>query len=654
MKLIKLVVILFLFSNILNAFEIKFDKIYGNQVWHYKQLITGTVSSDQFTKASVMFNGTAYDLEINSSNKFAFNITLNRGANSLYLLIDSAGVVTSSDTLQLNLLYKTLPEVFAFAEVSGSNVTLKSRIDENPYNENLQFIWNEDPANPSTGLVNNTSGAEVIVNLDANLTYGEYYFNLYAINDSGDTVKSRTYVTVNETGLRAFDIKTDHAKWIDDAIIYQTTPYIFVESGKFYNITKKIPELASLGINTIYLQPIFATKNKGQGYDITDYFKIRPDLGNENDLRDLIKTAKENGMKVIIDFVPNHSSIEHYFAKHASQYGESSHYYDYYQRKKDISPYASNERVGNGFVYYFDWSNMPNLNYDNIEVQNYMISAMQYWVEDFGVDGYRFDAVWAVTARNPQFTRKMRLALKKVKPEILLLAEDKAAQPQAFDERFDVAYDWSESYDWVSQWMFQTVYSPYQSVFMGEQKYRSMKLRNSLSNYGKGYSPDAKILRFIENNDMDRFINIHGIERTKMAAAMMFTLNGVPMLYNGQEVGLKVHPYSAWMIYWDQSTMQYQDRSGLLPFYKRLMEIRKIYPALRSSNYEEITTAPDSYNFAYRRWLGNENIITVMNMGDTNINLRVELPLSKLNLDTTKTYFLTELQSGKIISGKVS
>ncbi|MFA7287971.1 MAG: alpha-amylase family glycosyl hydrolase, partial [Melioribacteraceae bacterium] len=363
---------------------------------------------------------------------------------------------------------------------------------------------------------------------------------------------------------------------------------------------------------------------------------------------------KENGMKVIIDFVPNHSSIEHYFAKQAGQYGESSHYYDYYQRKKDNSPYASNERVGNGFVYYFDWSNMPNLNYDNVEVQNYMISAMRYWVEEFGIDGYRFDAVWAVSARNPEFTKKMRAELKQIKPEILLLAEDKAAQPQAFDERFDVAYDWSESYDWVSQWAFQTVYSPYQSVFMGDQNYRSMKLRNALTNFGKGYSSYSKILRFLENNDMDRFIKIHGIDRTKMAAGMLFTLNGVPMMYNGQEVGLTVHPYSAWMIYWDQSSIQYQDKTGLFPFYKRLMEIRKTYSSLRTDNYEEIKTAPDSYTFAFRRWLGVENIITVMNMGDTNINLRVDLPISKLNLDTTKTYYLTELQSGKIISGKVS
>jgi len=654
MKLIKLVTILFLFSNVANAFEIKFDKIYGNQVWHYKQLITGTVSSNQFTTSSVIVNGTSYNLEINSDNKFAFNITLSRGSNTLYVLVDSSGTVTSSDTLQLNLLYKALPEVFAYAEADGNNVTLKSKVDENPYNENLTFIWNEDQSNPYTGLVNNIAGQEVSTYLPSGYPEGEYYFNLYTINDNGDTSKSRTFITLHENGVSAFNIKTDHASWIDDAVVYQVTPYIFVADGRLPNVTKKIPELASFGVNTLYLQPIFTTKNRGQGYDIMDYFKIRPDYGNENDLRVLIKTAKENGIKVILDFVPNHSSIEHYFAKQAIQYGTKSHYYNFYQREKDNSPYSSNERISNGFVHYFDWIYMPNLNYDNIEVQNYMISAMRYWVEEFGIDGYRYDAVWAVTARNPEFTKLMRLKLKEIKPEIMLLAEDKAAQPQVFDERFDVAYDWSASYDWVSQWVFQTDY-PSGTVFAKvAQNSRSQYFRNALTNNGKGYSSNSKILRFLENNDTDHFIKDHGLERTKMAAGMIFTLNGVPMLYNGQETGFQVHPYSTWMIFGDSYSIESRDKIGLFQYYKRLMEIRKNYSSLRTENYEELTVAPNNYTFAYRRWKGEENIITVMNMGDVNINLRVDLPVSKLNFDTTKTYYLTELQTGEIISGKIS
>ncbi len=157
-----------------------------------------------------------------------------------------------------------------------------------------------------------------------------------------------------------------------------------------------------------------------------DYFKIRKNYGSERDLHDLIKTARQYNMHVILDFVPNHSSIYHAFAQDAIKYGTESHYYNFYQREKDNSPYSSNEHIDdNGFVYYFDWSYMPNLNYDNPELQNYILEAAKYWVNNFEVDGYRFDAVLAVTARAPEFTKKLRLALKQIKPEILLLAKIK-------------------------------------------------------------------------------------------------------------------------------------------------------------------------------------------------------------------------------------
>lgn len=643
---------LFLFSaTVLYGNQIKFDQIYGTEVWSYRQTITGTVTSSSFNSATIYINQQASQLTVNANLAFSADVILSNGMNEIYIQIDSSGTMFSSDTLRLKLGYKILPDVEANATGDGYSITLKAVVLDNPKILLLKFVWIEDLKNPAPVLSSN-EGDAVNVNFAANMPAGEYYFDLLTITSEGDTAWSRTMVTLGTNGATAFDIKKDHANWIDQAVIYQVTPYCFVENGKIVNVTKKIPELAELGINTIYLQPIYQTQRGGQGYDVMDYFKIRSDYGNENNLKELISTARKNGMHVILDFVPNHCSIEHYFAKQALQYGTKSHYYNFFQREKDTSPYSGNLTLGsNGFVYYFDWSYMPNLNFDNIEVQNYILSAVKFWVQNFDVDGFRFDAVWAISARSPEFTKKLRLTLKRIKPEILLLAEDKAAQAQVFDERFDAAYDWAAEYSWVSHWVWQTNYSPYQTVFMSTQN-QSQTLRNSLNNNGNGYAANAKILRFLENNDTERFIVKHGLDRTKMAAALLFSLNGLPMMYNGQEVGNETHPYSAWMIFFDNSRLKDLDEKyKLFDYYKNLISLRKKYKALTSDNFEEISLTPNSSIFGFRRWTGNDNIISVINFAASSANVSLTLPIEKMNLDSNKIYYLTNLFDGSVISG---
>src|SRR5690606_33276906 len=134
--------------------------------------------------------------------------------------------------------------------------------------------------------------------------------------------------TVDAAGVAAFDLTRDHAAWIDRALIYEITPYSFTFEGRFDHVTDRIPELVDLGINTIWLQPVFATEGRGQGYDIVDYFRVRDDLGGEAALRRLVETAHAHGLKVLFDFVPNHTSVEHPYARDAIAHGEASHYYD--------------------------------------------------------------------------------------------------------------------------------------------------------------------------------------------------------------------------------------------------------------------------------------------------------------------------------------
>src|SRR5690606_17985915 len=299
------------------------------------------------------------------------------------------------------------------------------------------------------------------------------------------------------------------------------------------------------------------------------------------------------GMRVLFDLVPNHSSIEHPYAEDAIAHGEASHYFDFYQRAFDDVPYAQhyNQRVVGEmtFVYYF-WEDLVNFNYHNPEVRRHLTEAARYWIEEFGIDGYRIDAVWDVNARNPELMQEWRLALKRVKPEVLLLGEDKATRPEVFDRRFDAAYDWFPEESWVSHWTWEVSYSETTSrtIFnYAVEGTRAARLRASLTNQGNGWAEDAMVLRFMENNDTHRFIETHDLRRTRMAGALLFSLPGIPLLYNGQEIGRRAHPYSMYTIF-GSGPIAAQDAEGLFPYYRHLLWLRAAFPALTSRHFEEV------------------------------------------------------------------
>ncbi len=636
MKFTKCIISLFLFANFISAQSVGLDQR-DAEVWSRYQTITGQSEEP----GNLIVNSQVIPFETEEGS-FSIPIILDEGENKIYAESDSAGVKISTDTLIYTLMYDLLPEVYAYAEVEGRTISLQIEVLDNPKELDLKYEWYTDDTNPlELNLQQNGTSASADIPSDAET--GEYYFRLRVITSEDDTVKFGTYVTVDSNSIEPFDIKNDYAAWIDSAVIYEVTPYIFVNHGEFKNITKKIPELKEFGINTLWIQPVMETYGEGQGYDITNYFKVRSDLGPEEDLRELVNTAKEYGMRVLFDFVANHSSSAHRYARNAIEYGKESHYYNFYKRNEDNAPYSQHyEFTTNGFMYYF-WPDLWLYNFDNPEVQKWIIEAAKYWIEEYDIDGYRFDAIWGPNARAPQFTKDLRLALKRIKPEALLLAEDKATWPETFDERFDVGYDWFPEESWVSHWVWQTDYSPTSNPTIFNrynQNTRALQLRNSLTNFGNGYADDAKILRFMENNDVFHFITHHSLEQTKMVAALMFSLNGIPLIYNGQEIGIEGHPYETEYIFYNGFSIESRDFYDLFPYYKRLIEIRKNNTALFSDNYEEINIEPDSYTFAFRRWNENQQMVSIINMGDIETDVTLALPVEEMNLDSRKNLLL--------------
>lgn len=402
-------------------------------------------------------------------------------------------------------------------------------------------------------------------------------------------------------------------EWMKQAIVYGIKPSGFTENGRYDDITAKLKDLEQLGINTIWLQPVFKTGRGGQGYDITDYFSLRDDCGTINELKNLVDSAHTLNMRVLFDFVPNHTSLDHPYAKDVIQKGKASPYYDYYQHENDGAPYSSYyHKDEHDFIYYF-WKNLVNLNYNNDSVKKMITDACIYWIKELDIDGYRFDAVWAVNARAPAFFNELRTKLKSIKPDVLMLAEDKGSDPNVFKLGFDAAYDWTADTSWVSHWPWQYEHKERENhtVFNHPDTGKRYSLiRNAIFQPNKHAE---KILRFMENNDLPRFVTSHTAEQVKMAAAILFALPGIPLIYNGQETGVTSHPYSKRPIFKAGSSIPSQDSLGLFDYYKNLIHKRLQHPALTSVNMEEILLEDTGSVIAFHRWTGNEHFVVIFN-----------------------------------------
>src|SRR3990167_493869 len=220
----------------------------------------------------------------------------------------------------------------------------------------------------------------------------------------------------------------DHAlvgpKWAQNGVVYSVFPRDFSNEGDLAHVTLQIERIHALGVNIIWLLPLQPTgeaKKKGSigsPYAIRDYEQINPAYGTKKDLQDLVAKAHSVGLRVIIDAVLNHTAWDNTLM---------TTHPDWYRRnaKGEVVPPLE------------EWSDVAALDYKNPELRQYMIDLLKYWVTEFNLDGFRFDASDFVPL---EFWKEVRAELKKLKPEILLLGEGE--KPEALCVAFDLDYDW--------------------------------------------------------------------------------------------------------------------------------------------------------------------------------------------------------------------
>ncbi len=558
----------------------------GNQdAWTWVKPVRIGITEGECESVTVHANGMEFETQP-EGDFFTAEIPLSEGENEInaVCLTPGGGEVPSSPITYTGRL-RQVPTARIKIMPDGDRIRLdgsESLPSENGEAPIVEYIWSARAGNPGPlqlpdGELAGEVSSQAITVLPPPID-GEYYLSLRVIDEAGKEDTSTIYFVVEKGQPRIPDYDHENPAWIETAVVYGVIPFLF-GSPAFQAVGERLDDLVDLGVNAIWLGPINTHPADDYGYAVEDYFGLDPAYGMKDEFRSLVQAAHERGIRVLMDFVPNHTSDTHPYFLDAEQRGPESPYWDFYDRDAD----------GN-HTYYFQWSNLPNLNYDNLEVRQMMLEAFAYWVREFDVDGFRVDVVWGVMERRPEFWPEWRRALKRIKPDLMLLAEATAREPYYFDNGFDVAYDWTYQ---PGGWAWRVAWDAY--------KYRllSYNLTDALTNRPEGFHPDAVIFRFLNNNDTgDRFITRHGEAITRVATALLLTLPGVPCIYTGDEYGLEFEPYQQLdpLIFEEQFL-------GLRDYHKKLIALRTSVPSLHSRNLSLITPDPVPQTvFSYLRY----------------------------------------------------
>lgn len=473
------------------------------------------------------------------------------------------------------------------------------------------YYWIARGANPETLTVSGTAdipGQTLDRELQAQRltiaapqTDGEYFITLRVVDAQGREDSATTYFVVGNGQPVLKDMRWENTAWVDKAIVYGLIPRNFPKPG-FLGITAHLDKLQELGVNAIWLSPVNQTPLGNYGYHVMDYFELEEAYGTKDDFRHMVQEAHRRGIRVLMDFVPNHTTEHHRYFEDTIRRGKDSPYWDFYDR---------DERGGH--TNYFHWSYLPNLNFNNPKVVQWITEAFAYWVREFDVDGFRVDVAWGIRQRNPEYWPYWRKALQRIKPDLLLLAEAGARDEYYFTEGFDSAYDWTD----------ELGHAAWEHAFE-DRSLLCERLTNALTNQGRGFHADALIFRFLNNNDTGaRFITRYGVAMTRVATALLLTLPGVPCVYLGDETGTEFLPYKTREPF-DWSA----DPHNLLALHKHLIALRSDMPALYSRTWEILDPSPRQKIFAYLRWAeqGDRPVLVLLNFFDADVETSLDIP----------------------------
>ncbi len=373
-----------------------------------------------------------------------------------------------------------------------------------------------------------------------------------------------------------------------------TRPLDGFMGGCLKGITRRLDSLAALGVNTLYLSPVFASPSY-HGYDATDYFEIETRLGVRADFRELLDQAHARSMHVLLDFVPNHCSDRHPIFQSAIRDQRSP-----YRKWFVFNAYPDDYKT------FFGVRSMPCFNLRNEKARAYILDAARSWL-DFGVDGYRLD--YAIGPA-PDFWAELRRSIHASHPEAWVFGEvaDSPDVQLSFHGLLDGCLDFKLMDALRNTFAYGT--------------WKATDLAVFLARHQAFFPEDFSRPSFLDNHDMDRFLWAAGGEKRKLklAALCQFTLSGAPILYYGTEVGLSQRRSVT------QENMRFgileearlpmlfekeEQDEDLLAFFTGLIRFRKSNPVCAYGAWTLLAATPEV--LAYSRTDEKQKIAVVLN-----------------------------------------
>jgi len=370
------------------------------------------------------------------------------------------------------------------------------------------------------------------------------------------------------------------SEWIKSAVVYELNPRAFSANGNFRGVQDRLDYLRDLGVTILWIMPINPVgqvKKKGtlgSPYAVRDYYAIDAAYGDKDDLKQMVAAAHQRGLKVIVDVVINHTAWDNVLIKQHPEF-----------YKKDAQ--------GNIIPPDPDWTDVAGLDYRNPQLRAYMIEMLKYWLREFDLDGFRCDVAWGIPV---DFWDAARAELEKVKPQIVMIAE--ANQPDLLSKAFDLDYAW-----------------PFMHR-IDDVMENGLTAQGVMFNWQSEHEKFGKALemRMIDDHDERRVIGRLGERGMLAASALILTSDGVPLLYNGMEVGDTTESrdpalFENLKVYWDVAKV----RSQFLPFYKQMIALRKAHAALQQGETKWVQNGAQDRVLTYLRRGGGEEFFVAIN-----------------------------------------
>lgn len=376
-----------------------------------------------------------------------------------------------------------------------------------------------------------------------------------------------------------------HPAWSTNATIYEVNVRQYSAEGNFSAVTAALPRLKTMGVDILWLMPIHPIGEShrkgplGSYYAVADYKAVNPEFGTMEDFKALVARAHGLGMKVIIDWVPNHTAWDNPWVKdHPNWYLKNA--------QGEIGPVT----FGSGADAQV-WEDVVGLDYKVPALRDAMIDAMAFWIKTTDIDGFRCDVAGNVPT---DFWDAARRALDRIKPVFMLAEADK---PDLHDNAFDMTYGWD-------------FYHLMVKVAKGQGDARD--LAAYFAHPPKTYPAGSYRMQFTSNHDENSWSGsdpeLYG-KAFKPYAVIAATVPGMALVYSGQEAGLDKR-----LKFFERDPIAWRNYP-LADFYRRLLTLKQINPALANDNPHMVVLDPHNNQvFAFRRAAKGHSVTVIVNL----------------------------------------